>query len=185
MPVQGAAESHLGHKFGALSSYQFHEACQSRIGQYVAGDRGRKWMTMASCQLCFFSKTGINSAEWIEKGHPKSRKNMPCFLLLYCYLVASCRQKRKGRQRALSKKISLQLVCLITLNVLPVCVQLDNLLMGEWAPSATCTPLGLVLKCLFQDPLSRVEVMKKHRDLLPACICMYYAVYPRQSSCSA
>lgn len=50
--------------------------------------------------------------------------------------------------------LSLQLISLVRANRLPVCVQLDNLLMGEQVPSGTCTSPGIVLKYLFQDPLT-------------------------------
>lgn len=65
----------------------------------------------------------------IEKGYPesirfkyagKNQKNMPCFLYLYCYLVAFCRQKRKDR-----------LLCSLLAQKAVSCVQLENLLMGE------------------------------------------------------
>ena len=112
-------------------------------------------MNAASYQLCFCSKTWLNAAECIEKGHPKSKcagknqKNVVCFLLSSSFL-----QAEKAGQSTVSKITSLQLVSYPTLSVLPVCVQLDNPIMGEPAPSATCSSLGLILKCLFQDTLT-------------------------------
>lgn len=47
-----------------------------------------------------------------------------------------------------------------------------NLLMGEWVPGATCLSLGRILKCLFQDPLTQVQVMKQPRELLPLWMCI-------------
>lgn len=46
-----------------------------------------------------------------------------------------------------------------------------NLLMAESVPSATCLSVRLILKCLFQDPLTQVQVMKKPRELLPLWMC--------------
>lgn len=100
----------------------------------VAGVQGRKRMKAASYQLCFFRKTGLNAAECIEKDHPKSKcaeknqENVACFLLLCCYLVASCRQKGNGESYL--KQTCFQLINLTALSVMAACVQLDDLLMG-------------------------------------------------------
>lgn len=82
----------------------------------VTGNQERHRMNTASCQLCFYSRAGPIASECIGKDHPKSKsagknhKHKGHFLLLHCYLVASCRQKR---QRCL-KKGSFQLISLIS-----------------------------------------------------------------------
>lgn len=100
-----------GTNLGHYSAINSHEACPDRAGQYVTGNQERHGMNTASYQICFHSKAGP-TAECIEKGHSKSKcagknhKHTGHFLLLYCYLVASCRQRR---QRCL-KKESFQLI---------------------------------------------------------------------------
>lgn len=86
--------------------------------------------------------------------------NVGCLLLLYCYLVASCRQKRQGflKKRVFGSSAS-SAQCAA------------NLLRGEWVPSATCLSLRLILKCLFQDPLTKVQVEKNPREL---CLCVLH-----------
>lgn len=101
MPEQGAAESHLGHKVGSLFSYKFPWSWSRQNGQNVTGNQERHRMNTASHQLCFYSKAGP-TAECMEKGHPKSKcagrnhRHKGHSLILYSYLVSSCRQKGRG-----------------------------------------------------------------------------------------
>lgn len=171
MPEQGAAESHLGHKVGSLFSYKFPWSWSRQNGQNVTGNQERHRMNTASHQLCFYSKAGP-TAECMEKGHPKSRcagrnhRHMGHSLILYSYLVSSCTQKAEVSQK---REFSAH-----QLTVLP----------DGWMASKpfTCLCLRLILKCLIQDPLTRVQTGKAQGASAFMDVC--YTACPRQRSCS-
>lgn len=61
-------------------------------------------MNTASCQLSFFSETGLNAAEQIEKGHPKCKcagKNQKN-VLAFCFCTAIWWLLAGGKGRELS-----------------------------------------------------------------------------------
>lgn len=152
---------------GLYSATNFHEACPDRTGQHITGSQERHRMSTASYQLCFYSKAGPTAAECFEKGHPKSKctgKSHKRGLLAASVLLSSGflqAEKAEFSQKRVFGSSTSSAQCAA------------NLLRGERVPSATCLSLRLILKCLFQDPLTKVEVEKNPREL---CLCVSHCM---------